>query len=97
MFGIADNHEFLSKIGVENAPNRDEIVAQLETLAQQKFIIKLSEKLTNEQLEELDSIEDEEQVARWIQTNVPDFDKLAEAALAEIKYDILINEAAVLG
>ena len=30
MFDISESHELLAAIGIENAPNRDEIVANLE-------------------------------------------------------------------
>ena len=59
MFGIADNHEFLAALGIENAPNRDVIIANLEKIAQQKLTIKISERLTAAQLEEFNSIVDE--------------------------------------
>lgn len=97
MFGIADNHEFLAAIGIENAPNRDEIVANLENLAQQKLTIKISEKLTAEQLEEFNNIIDEQQAAEWLNANLPNLPDLVTESLSEMKDEILSTEAAVLG
>ena len=97
MFGIADNHEFLTAIGVENTPNRDAIVANLEKIAQQKLTIKISEKLTPTQLEELNNINNEEQVANWLADNLPDFPRLVTEALSEMKNELLSTKSAVLG
>ena len=97
MFGIMDNHEFLSAIGIENSPNRDAIAASLENLAEQKLTIKLSERLTTEQLAEFNTIKDEQQAAEWLNTNVPDFNELVTASLAEMKDEILSMKATVLG
>lgn len=97
MFGIADNHEFLTAIGIENAPNRDAIVQQLEEIAQQKLTIKISEKLTPEQLEEFNNITDEDQVANWLNTNLPDLPNLVTEAFSEMKDEIISTKTAVLG
>ena len=97
MFGIADNHEFLTAIGIENAPNRDAIVQQLEGIAQQKLTIRISEKLTPEQMDEFNSITDEEQAASWLNVNLPDLPNLVTEALSEMKDEILSTKAAVLG
>lgn len=97
MFGIADNHEFLVAIGIEDAPNRDTIVADLEKIAQQKLTIKISEKLTSAQLEEFNNIVDEEQAANWLNTNLPEFPNLVTESLSEIRDEILSTKAAVLG
>ena len=97
MFGIADNHEFLAAIGIEKAPNRDELVASLEELAAQKFTTKLAERLNAEQLEEFNAIEDEKQAADWLNAHVPDFQSLVTEALAEMRDEILTMRATVLG
>ena len=97
MFGIADNHEFLRAIGIENAPNRDAIIANLEKIAQQKLTIKISEKLTPVQLEEFNNIVDDEQAANWLANNLPDLPNLVTESLAEMKDEILSTKEKVLG
>lgn len=97
MFGIADNHDFLVAIGIENAPNRDAIVANLEKIAQQKLTIKISEKLSPAQLEEFNSIIDEGQAANWLAINLPDLPNLVTESLSELKDEILSTKAKVLG
>ncbi len=97
MFGIAENHDFLVEIGIENAPNRDAIIANLETLAQQKLILKISEKLTPAQLEEFNSINDEENAANWLNTNLPELPSLVTECLSEMKNEILSTKNTILG
>ncbi len=97
MFGIADNHDFLAALGIENAPNRDVIIANLEKIAQQKLTIKISERLTAAQLEEFNSIVDEEQSANWLNNNLPDFSNLVTESISEMADEILSTKKAVLG
>ena len=97
MFGIADNHDFLVAIGIENAPNRDAIVANLEKIAQQKLTIKVSERLSSAQLEEFNNIVDEEQAANWLANNLPEFPNLVTESLSEMKNEILSTKEKVLG
>lgn len=97
MFGIANNHEFLATIGIDKVPNRDAIIADLENIAQQKLAIKISERLTPEQLEEFNSIADEAQSAEWLNKNLPDLQNLVTESLSEMKDEILSTKAIVLG
>lgn len=97
MFGIADNHEFLAALGIENAPNRDTIIANLEKIVQQKLTIKISEKLTAAQLEEFNNIVDEEQSANWLNNNLPDFSNLVTESVSEMADEIISTKKAVLG
>lgn len=96
MFGIADNHEFLAALGIENAPNRDIIIANLEKIVQQKLTIKISEKLTAAQLEEFNNIVDEEQSANWLNDNLPDLSNLVTESVSEMANEILATKKAVL-
>ena len=96
MFGIADNHEFLAALGIENAPNRDVIIANLEKIVQQKLTIKISEKLTAAQLEEFNNIVDEEQSANWLNDNLPDLSNLVTESVSEMANEILATKKAVL-
>ena len=97
MFNIAENQEFINAIGIANAPNRNEIIANLEEIAKQKLTIKISEKLTDAQLEEFNSLDDEEQAANWLTTNLPELPELVSESLSEMKNEIFSTKAAVLG
>ena len=97
MFNIKNNHEFLAAIGIENAPNRDAIIADLEKLTEQKLTVKISENLTSAQLEEFNNIIDEEQAANWLAKNLPNLPDLVTESLSEIKNELLSTKTAILG
>lgn len=99
MFGIADNQEFLTAIGVADAPEetKQKLIAGIETLAEQRLIATLSDRLTDEQAEEFGNITDEKQAYDWLMTNIPDFQDVVTKILAEIKDDILLHKAKIVG
>lgn len=95
MFGIADNTEFLTAIGIADAPEdtKAKLIAEIEDLAQKKLVVALSERLTEVQAEEFGAITDEKQAYDWLMANVPDFQTLVTDILAEIKNDILSHKS----
>lgn len=99
MFGIADNTEFLTAIGIADAPEetKTKLIAGIEDLAQKRLVIKLSERLSEAQAEEFAAITDEKQAADWLTANVPDFQQIVTEVLSEIKNDILTHRANVIG
>lgn len=99
MFGIADNTEFLTAIGIADAPEetKAKLIAGIEDLAQKRLVIKLSERLSEAQAEEFDAITDEKQAYDWLTANVPDFQQIVTEVLSEIKNDILTHRANVIG
>lgn len=99
MFGIANNTEFLTAIGIANVPEetKAKLVAGLEELATKNLIIKLSDRLTEEQAEEFGTINDEQEAKAWLAKNIPDFQNILEDTLSEMRDDILANKAEVVG
>ena len=99
MFDIANNTEFLTAIGIDNAPEdvKAKLIAGIENLAEKKLITRLSDIVTDEQAEQFGSITDEQEAANWLNTNVPNFQEIVTEVLAEIKDDIMQHKAAVVG
>jgi len=99
MFGVANNTEFLTAIGIADAPEdvKAKLVAGIENLAQQKLINAISDKITDAQAEEFGNITDEQQAYDWLTTNVPDFQQIVTDIFTEIKNDILTHKANVVG
>ena len=99
MFDIASNTEFLQEIGIADAPEdvKAKLIAGIEDLAQKKLTIKISDRITDEQADEFNSITDEQQAAEWVERNIPDFPSLVAEVFAEIKGDILLHKASVVG
>ena len=99
MFDIANNTEFLTAIGIDNAPEdvKAKLIAGIENLAEKKLITRLSDIVTDEQAEQFGSITDEQEAANWLNTNIPNFQEIVTEVLAEIKDDIMQHKAAVVG
>lgn len=99
MFDIANNTEFLTAIGINDAPEdvKAKLIAGIENLAAERLITKVSDKLTDEQAEEFGQITDEQQAADWLNTNLPDFPNLVTEVFSEIKNEILQHKMNVVG
>ncbi len=99
MFDIANNTEFLTAIGINNAPEdvKAKLIAGIENLAEKKLITRLSDIVTDEQAEQFGSITDEQEAANWLNANIPNFQEIVTEVLAEIKDDIMQHKAAVVG
>lgn len=99
MFGIKDNTEFLTAIGIANAPDdvKATLIAGIEDLAQKKLVVAISDRITDAQAEEFGAIQDEEQAYQWLNANVPDFESIVTSVLEDIKNDILMHKAEVVG
>ena len=99
MFGIANNTEFLQALGINDAPEetKAKLIAGLEDIAKERLVIKLSERLSEEQAKEFGSITDEQQAYDWIMTNVPDFEQIVTDILSDMKFEILRQKAEVVG
>ena len=99
MFDIANNQEFLQAIGIANSPEdvKAKLIAGIEDLAQQKLIVKISDKITDEQAEEFGQITDETEAKNWLEQNVPEFPDMVTEVFTEIKNDILQHKANVVG
>ena len=99
MFDIANNTEFLTAIGINDAPEdvKAKLIAGIENLAEERLIAKVSDKITDEQAEEFGKITDEKQAADWLNANIPDFSNLVTEVFAEIKNEILEHKMNVVG
>ena len=99
MFGIANNTEFLTAIGINDAPEdvKATLIAGIEDLAQKKLVNKISDVITDEQAEQFGNITDETESYNWLMANVPEFPQMVTDVLSEIKDDILKHKAAVVG
>lgn len=99
MFGIANNTEFLTALGINDAPEdtKAKLVAGIEHLAEDRLVTRLSERLTEAEAEEFSQITDEQQAHDWLISHVPDFEAMVTDILSEIRYDILSQKAEVVG
>ncbi len=91
MFRIAENKDFLSAIGADDISELQlkELVAELENLAQERLMLKIKNSLTDLQMNEFDSIDDEGDAYLWVVRNLPTAPSLMPEILEDIKKDIL--------
>ena len=99
MFDIANNTEFLTALGINDAPEdvKTKLIAGIEDLAQKRLVVRLSERLSEDQAEEFGNITDEEQAKNWLAANVPDLESIVTDVLSEIRYEILRQKSEVVG
>lgn len=99
MFDIANNTEFLTAIGINDAPEetKAKLINGIEALAENRLIIKLSDVMTEEQAEEFGKITDEKQANDYLMSVVPNFQGIVTGVLAEIRDEILMHQATVVG
>lgn len=99
MFDISNNTEFLTAIGIINAPEdtKAALIAGIEDLAQQKLVTEISDRLTDAEAEEFGNITDEKQAYDWLMAHIPDFETIVTKVLSDIKDDILKHKAEVVG
>jgi hypothetical protein len=99
MFDIANNTEFLTAIGINDASEevKAKLIAGIENLAKERLITRISDKLSDEQAEEFSKITDEEEAANWVNVNIPDFPAMVTEVFDEIKTEILSHKANVVG
>lgn len=99
MFDIANNTEFLTEIGINDAPEETKatLIAGIEDLAEKRLITRLSEVMTDAQAEELSKITDEQQVYDYLLGVVPNFQDIVTGILADIKREILTHQEKAVG
>ena len=99
MFGIINNTEFLTAIGINDAPEEQKaaLVAGIEDLIKEKLITEMSNRLTDAEAEEFGNIADEDQAYEWLNTHVPDFNDIVKKIIADVQYDIIKRKTEIVG
>ncbi len=99
MFGIANNTEFLTAIGINDAPEETKatLVAGIEDLIREKLITEMSNRLSDAEAEEFGNITDEDEAFNWLNSHVPDFNDIVKNIIQDVQYDILKRRAETVG
>ena len=97
MFDIANNTEFLTEIGINDAPEETKatLIAGIEDLAEKRLINRLSEVMTDEQAEEFGKITDEQQAYDYLMNTVPNLQDIVTEIFSDIKKVILSRQQAI--
>ena len=99
MFDIANNTEFLTEIGINNAPEEKKaaLIAGLEQLAQDRLINRLTEVMTDEQAKEFSEITDEQQPYEYLKRVVPNLQDIVAEIFSDLKKEILTRQQSIVG
>ena len=99
MSGIANNTEFLTAIGINDAPEETKatLVAGIEDLIREKLITEMSNWLSDAEAEEFGNITDEDEAFNWLNSHVPDFNDIVKNIIQDVQYDILKRRAETVG
>ena len=99
MFDIANNTEFLTEIGINNASEEKKaaLIAGLEQLAQDRLINRLTEVMTDEQAKEFSEITDEQQAYDYLMRVVPNLQDIVTEIFSDLKKEILTRQQSIVG
>lgn len=93
------DEEFLNEVGLAEMPE-DEKRAFMEH-AEEELEVRvgqgIGDLLTEEQLDEFDSIDDEEKAALWLKENAPDYQSVVRKVFTAFKDELVENQAKILG
>lgn len=80
--------DYLDRLGViKSSEYREHMSSRILNLLNQRLAIKLSDILTDDQLEVVNS-QDEDERMDWLKNNVPDFEELVKQELEQIVVDV---------
>ncbi len=88
------DEQFLSDIGLDDMP--EEQKKAFLDYAQEELEVRIGEKIsegmTEEQLNELDAIEDQELAVQWLDGNRPDYKEVVARVVEDFKNEIASNK-----
>lgn len=99
MFDITNNTEFLTEIGINDAPEETKatLIAGIEDLAEKRLINRLSEVMTDEQAKEFSEITDEQQAYDYLMRVVPNLQDIVAEIFSDLKKEILTRQQSIVG
>ena len=92
------NEEFLAEVGLSAMPE-DQKKDFLEYVQEQLEIRigeRISKGMTEAQLDEFDAITDQNEAAKWLEANRPDYREIVTRTISEMKEEIRANSSKLL-
>lgn len=92
------NEDFLQEMGLSAMPadKKQEFLNYIQEELEVRIGERISKGLTDEQLQEFDSLLGTEEAAKWLQKNRPDYREIVERSIQEMKDAISKNRAKLL-
>ena len=92
------DEQFLSDIGLDDMP--EEQKKAFLDYAQEELEVRIGEKIsegmTEEQLNEFDTIEDQELAIEWLEKNRPDYKEVVASVVEDFKNEIASNKDQII-
>ena len=93
------DEQFLQEMGLSAMPEAEK--QKFLDYVQEELEVRIGERisrgLTEAQLNEFDMITDQEQAAKWIEKNRPDYREIVNRTINEMKEEIRANRAKLVG
>ncbi|MBQ6149708.1 hypothetical protein IJI86_01920 [Candidatus Saccharibacteria bacterium] len=92
------DEKFLQEMGLSAMPadKKQEFLNYIQEELEVRIGERISKGLTDEQLQEFDSLLGTEEAAKWLQKNRPDYREIVERSIQEMKDAISKNRAKLL-
>ena len=99
MFDIANNTEFLTATGINDAPEdvKAKLIDSAEELAEKLLTSKIMGRITEQQAAEFDLILDDKEAVDWLNQHIPELPTLTKEVLAEVQDEIVSQRINILG
>ena len=93
------DENFLKEMGLSAMPEdkKQEFLNYIKEELEVRIGERISKGLTDEQLQEFDSLLGTEEAAKWLEKNRPDYREIVNRCVAEMKQAIEQNRAKLLG
>ena len=87
------NEKFLQEMGLSAMPEEQKkrFLAYIQEELEVRIGERISRGLSEEQLREFDMINNQEEAARWLEKNRPDYREIVNRTIAEMKEEIRAN------
>ena len=93
------NEEFLQEMGLSSMPadQKPRFLAYAQEELEVRIGERISEGVSEEKLAEFDSLIEQNDAARWLEENRPDFREIVKQTIDEMKAEILARRNQLLG
>lgn len=93
------NEDFIKEMGLSAMPEdkKQEFLNYIQEELEVRIGERISKGLTDEQLQEFDSLLGTEEAAKWLEKNRPDYREIVNRCIAEMKDAIVKNRSQLIG
>lgn len=89
---------FMKEIGLEEMPEAEKqaFINHAEEELEVRVGRAISKEVSQDQLHDFESIDDNEQAITWLESNIPDFRKIVSNIFQEFKQELISERASIL-